>query len=92
VVDIGIDHPGNSPDDLYVTVADSTGRTATVVNPDPAALNSAAWTQWRIPLQDFVGVDLSQVRKMSIGAGGRANAPVQGDGRICLDDIWVWQP
>jgi parallel beta-helix repeat protein len=50
VADIGADHPGNSPDNLYVTVEDSTGKTATVVHPDPAAVNARAWTEWKIPL------------------------------------------
>ena len=78
VADIGVDHPGNSPDDLYVTVEDSEGKTATVVNPDPAAVNTMAWTEWRIPLHNFTGVDLSRVRRMSIGVGGRAAATREG--------------
>jgi parallel beta-helix repeat protein len=92
MADIGVDHPGNSPDDVYVTVEDSEGKTATVVNPGPAAVNTVAWTEWRIPLQDFLGVDLSRIRKMSIGVGGRAAATVMGDGRVYIDDIWVWKP
>jgi parallel beta-helix repeat protein len=92
VADIGVDHPGNSPDDLYVTLEDSDGKTATVVNPDPAAVNTVDWAEWRIPLPNFTGVDLSRVRRMSIGVGGRAGATVKGDGRIYIDDIWVWKP
>jgi hypothetical protein len=92
VADIGIDHPGNSPDDFYVTVEDSEGKAATVVNPDPAAVNTMAWTEWRIPLRGFLGVDLSRIRRMSIGVGGRAGATVNGDGRVYIDDIWVWKP
>ncbi len=92
VADIGVDHPGNSPDDLYVTVEDSEGKTATVVNPDPAAVNTMAWKEWRIPLHNFNGVDLSRVRRMSIGVGSRAATTPKGDGRVCIDDIWVWKP
>jgi len=92
LADIGVDHPGNSPDNLYVTVEDSEGKTATVVHPDPAAVNTIAWTEWRIPLRDFTSVDLSRIRRMSIGVGGRAAIAVKGDGRIYIDDIRVWKP
>ncbi len=93
VVDLaGVDHPGNAPDDFYVTVEDSEGKTATVVNPDPAAVNTMAWKEWRIPLHSFNGVDLSRVRRMSIGVGNPEVATVAGDGHICIDDIRVWKP
>ncbi len=92
VADIGTDHPGNSPDDLYVTVEDSDGKTAVIVNPDPAAVNATLWTEWRIPLSDFVGVDLSRVRRLGIGVGSREAATATGDGHIYIDDIWVWKP
>ena len=29
---------------------------------------------------------------MSTSVGGRAGATVKGDGRIYIDDIWVWKP
>ncbi len=89
VADIGADHPGNSPDDLYVTVEDSDGKTAVVVNPDPAAVNVTAWTEWRIPLSDFVGVDLSRIRRLGIGVGSPEPTAATGDGRIYIDDIRV---
>lgn len=92
VADIGVDHPGNSPDDLYVTVQDSVGKTATAVNPNPAAVNTIAWTEWRIPLRDFLGVDLSRITRISIGVGARAAGTVKGDGRVYVDDVWVWKP
>ncbi len=92
VADIGTDHPGNSPDDLYVMVGDSKGKAATVVHPDPTAVNIRAWTEWKIPLGSFSGVDLSRVKKMSIGVGGRESAVSLGTGRIYLDDIRVGKP
>jgi hypothetical protein len=92
VADIGVEHPGNAPDDLYVTVEDSTGQTATVVNPDRAAVNSVNWTEWRIPLQNFIDIDLNKIRKMTIGVGGRVDATLTGDGHVYIDDIWVWKP
>jgi len=91
--EIGYDHPGNSPDDLYVVVEDANGVSATVVNPDPRAVNTTEWTPWRIPLTDFAGVDLGRVGKMSIGVGRvtRQSYPA-GDGRIEIDDVMLWKP
>jgi hypothetical protein len=89
VADIGADHPGNSPDDLYVIVADNQGKSATVVHPDPAAVNTPAWTEWKVPLSSLAGVDLHRVRKMSLGVGGRQAATAPGTGRVYIDDIRV---
>jgi hypothetical protein len=87
VADIGVDHPGNSPDDLYVTAEDGGGNVARVVHADPAAVNTMGWTEWSIPLSDFVGVELGRIRSLAIGVG-KLNAPVAtGDGRIHIDDI-----
>ncbi len=91
VADIGTDHPGNSPDDLYVTIEDDDDKAATVVNPDPAAVNITAWTEWRIPLSDFTGVDLSKVTRLGIGVGSPEGTAATGDGRIHIDDIRVWK-
>jgi hypothetical protein len=92
VADVGVDHPGNSPDDFYVTVEDSEGKTATVVNPDRLVVNTVDWTEWRIPLRNFTDVNRSRIRRMSIGIGGRTATTPKGDGRIYLDDVWVWKP
>jgi hypothetical protein len=89
VADIGIDQPGNSPDDLYVIVKDSDGRVAVVTNPDPVAVNALAWTEWKIPLSSFTGVNLAKVKKVYIGVGGRRIPVPGGTGRIYIDDIRV---
>lgn len=91
VAEIGVDHPGNSPDDLYVVVEDSDGKTATVVNPDPAAVNAMAWTEWKIPLSNFLGADLSRVRRMFMGVGGREATIPPGTGCIYIDDIHIYK-
>ncbi len=89
VAKIGVNHPGNSPDDLYVVVEDGKGKTAVVVNPDPGAVNATAWTEWKISLSDFAGVDLGRVRRIGIGVGGRESSIPPGTGRIHIDDIRV---
>ncbi len=80
----------NGAASLYVTVEDSAGKAATVT--DPALVNAAAWTEWKIPLGSFPGVDLHRVKKMSIGVGSRESPIPPGTGRIYLDDIQVWKP
>jgi regulation of enolase protein 1 (concanavalin A-like superfamily) len=89
---IGADHPGNSQDDLYVAVEDSTGKVAVLTNPDPAAVVTAAWTEWKIPLSSLTGVNLAKVKKVYIGVGDRKNPAADGDGRIYIDDIRVTKP
>jgi len=84
----------NAPAPLYVALEDAAGILATVVHPDPAAVNIAGWTQWRIPLSEFAaaGVDVRMVARMYLGVGDRDN-PQPGDtGRIYIDDIHVIKP
>ena len=48
--DIGPAILGNDPSPLYVTVADSAGKSATVTHPDPMAVTTTEWTEWKVPL------------------------------------------
>jgi len=91
VVNVGV-NPGNDPAPLYVTVADSTGKSATVTNPDPAAVNSLIFTPWKTPLTSFTGVNMSKVKKIFIGVGDPTNPKPDGSGRIFIDDIGVTKP
>ena len=81
--------PTNSPDDLYITLRDSSGRIGVAVNPDPMAVNVDQWTQWQIPLSQFstAGVNVSAVKRMYIGVGDRNNPQPNGEGEIYIDDI-----
>jgi len=90
VVNVG-PNPGNDPAPLYVTVTDSSNKSATVVNPDPGAVNVADWTEWKIPLTSFTGVSRSKIKKMVIGVGDPAN-PTVGNGSLFFDDIRVTKP
>jgi hypothetical protein len=89
-VDLGIEQPaGNVADPLYVTLEDTTGGKATVVNPDPAAVTTGVWTPWEIPLTEFSsrGVKTDSVKKMTIGIGDNAQAASGATGTIYIDDI-----
>jgi hypothetical protein len=79
---------------LYVAIQDSAGKTRVVRHPDPAAAALATWQEWRIPLNEFTsaGVNMTRVKKMSIGAGDRT-APVKGGaGLLYIDDIGFGHP
>ncbi len=92
VADVGIDHPGNSPQGLYVVLEDGTGRAATVANPDRAAALTTEWTEWKIPLSGFTGVDLTSVKRLYIGVGDKADPQPDGTGRVFIDDIRLTRP
>ncbi len=92
VAEIGDDpQPGNSPDQLYVAIQDSSNKTGVVVHPDPAAVNINEWTEWKIPLTDF-GVNETRVKTLFIGVGDRDNPTPDGAGVIYIDDIRVTRP
>ena len=82
----------NSAAGLYAVVEDSAGKSVVVTHPDPAAVNLAAWTQWKIPLSSLTGVNLAKVKKLYIGVGDRKNPAKGGAGRLYLDDIQVIKP
>jgi len=82
----------NAAQNLYVVLEDSAGKTAVVVNADPGAVNVTSWTEWKIPLSQFTGVNPAKVKKLYIGVGDRKNPVPDGAGRIYLDDIRVTKP
>ncbi|AQQ71686.1 hypothetical protein SMSP2_02063 [Limihaloglobus sulfuriphilus] len=76
---------GNSTDEtMYVTVEDSTG-SATVNYPNSADLTDETWRVWHIDLSEFSGVDLTDVRKFTIGFTGGSF----GSGEVYFDDIGI---
>ncbi|MCX5644522.1 MAG: hypothetical protein NTZ17_07525 [Phycisphaerae bacterium] len=92
VAKIGADHPGNSQGELYVAVQDSAGKTAVVPNSDPAAVLTSTWTEWKVPLSSFTGVNLAKVKKLYLGVGDRKNPSADGAGHLYFDDIRVAKP
>ncbi|MFB0525815.1 MAG: hypothetical protein ACETVZ_09750, partial [Phycisphaerae bacterium] len=88
--DIGIE--SNIAEQLYVALQDSTGNSAVVTHPDPAATTLSIYTEWNIPLADFTGVNLQAIKKMSIGVGDRANTQPGTAGDLYVDDIGLHLP
>jgi hypothetical protein len=83
---------GNGQEKLYVTLTDGTGKSATVVHPDPAAATAAQWTEWKIPLASFTGVSATKVKSLIIGLGDRNAAKKGSAGLLFIDDIGVTKP
>jgi hypothetical protein len=84
--------PGNKPAPLYIAVEDSAKKNATVVYPDSAIVGASKWTEWKIPLSSFAGVNLAKVKVLFIGVGDKKAPAAGGAGRIYIDDIYVTVP
>ncbi|MHC4116857.1 MAG: LamG domain-containing protein [Planctomycetota bacterium] len=87
--------PANGADQLYIAVASAGGQPVVVNNPDAAAAQINAWTEWVIPLQTLAdqGVNLANVDKIIVGVGARDNSSVaNGMGKVLIDDIRLYKP
>jgi len=82
-------NPDNAVDPLYVGLQDSTGKSAMVTHPDSSMVTKNTWQEWRITLSDFAGVNLTAIKKMSIGVGDRGDTQPGGFGMLYIDDIYL---
>jgi hypothetical protein len=91
---IGMTMQTNDPASLYLVVEDKAGKKKTVVNPNAAATTVAAWTEWRIALSDLSagGVNLTAVKKITIGVGDATSPKAGGAGMLFIDDIGYGHP
>jgi len=91
---IGGDHPeGNGAGQLYVTLEDAAGKTATVTHPaGNGAVFLAGWNEWAIPYSDLAGVNLARIEAMTIGVGNRTSPAAGGSGIVYVDDISYGKP
>ncbi len=79
----------NAAEKMYVVL----NGTAVVYHTDSAPVQTAIWTEWVIPLQQFasLGVDLTNVTSIGIGLGTRGNKTVAGgSGQMYFDDIRLY--
>jgi internalin A len=83
----------NEPGRLYLTIEDDAGQIAVMTNPNPDAVFTEQWQQWSILLADLIadGVDVTAIRKLSIGVGDPENPKPGGIGITYIDDIRVIQ-
>ncbi|MCX5644748.1 MAG: discoidin domain-containing protein [Phycisphaerae bacterium] len=91
-VAIGATMPTNGPAPLYLTVQDKAGKTKTLVNPNPSASATGAWTEWRIPLSSLTGVSLTTVQTITLGVGDKTSPKAGPAGMLYLDDIGFGHP
>ena len=80
---------------MYAAISNADGTSAVVEHDDPAATTIDTWTEWVIPLQEFVnqGIDLTDVDKIAIGLGTKGNTTAAGgSGKIFVDDIRLYRP
>lgn len=78
---IGADMPSNDAAGLYVAVEDAAGQVATIVNDDSAATQAVTTQNWNIALAELAGIDLTNVAKITVGAGA-PDAPAAGSGTV----------
>jgi len=79
---------GNDQGPLYVRLEDASKHAATVAHPDPSVLATAKWTQWRVPLSSFTGVNPARVKKLCIGVGDSADPKAGGGTPNATDRVW----
>jgi hypothetical protein len=72
-------------ENLYISLEDSTGKSAKVFAPADA-LSTIVWTEWIIPYSQFTGVNMTKIKKISVGVGNTAS-PLKGTGVVYIDNI-----
>jgi len=80
----------NAAEPLYIALNGS----AVITNSNANAATVTEWTRWDIPLQEFAnkGVNLSNVRTLSVGLGNKTSPKVGGgSGRMFIDDIRLYR-
>ncbi|HUW18620.1 MAG TPA: SUMF1/EgtB/PvdO family nonheme iron enzyme [Sedimentisphaerales bacterium] len=96
----GPDNDANATEQMYVGLEDARGGgSCTQVKygdhgEDMNDVKVAEWQEWNIDLQDFIdgGVDLTDVNKICIGFGDKANTMPGGFGFVYFDDIRLYLP
>jgi len=77
---------------IYVTLKDASNKTAVVANADLQTVIRGKWTEWKIPLNSFTGVNLAALKAIVIGVGNPASPAKGGYGLIYIDDIVLTKP
>ena len=86
--------PANASEPMYVSIANPRSTPGVIYHDDPDAPQTHDWTQWSIELNTFVdlGVDLTDIEKLSIGFGDKYNRQAGGSGLVFFDDIQLYRP
>jgi hypothetical protein len=88
---IGTEMLSNDSEPMYVAIANSTGSPVVVYHDNPNAAQIDTWTEWNINLQEFQGINLTDVDSITIGFGNKSNPQVGGSGKMFFDDIRLYR-
>jgi hypothetical protein len=80
----------DAPANLYLIVQDSAGKSATATH--AAATTVGQWTQWVVPFSDLAGVNMSRVKRLTLGVGNKAAPAAAGAGTFYVDDLGFGRP
>jgi regulation of enolase protein 1 (concanavalin A-like superfamily) len=80
----------NTIDKMYVILEDSTGKNAKVYAL-ANAVGSGDWMSWLIPYSQFTNVNMSKIKKITLGIGETGDS-MNGHGLIYIDDIGYGHP
>ncbi len=74
---------------MFIRIEDAAGKTATVTHPYTYAVESEPWQQWDIALEEFAGVNLAAIKKISIGVGNLTDSGQELEDRdvIYIDNV-----
>ena len=64
-----VDQPDNDAASVYMKLTDSSGKSATIEHPDPAATNLTDWVPLLTPISDL-NVNVSSIKEITVGVGG----------------------
>ncbi len=78
----------NATETLTAVITDASGHSAVIENQD--AVQSRVYTEWIIALSDLEGIDLSQVKTLSIRVGDAAATEAGSQGKINIDSIALY--
>ena len=82
----------NVMETLYLRVRDNQGRSAMVLYENhPSVVKEASWHEWNIDLREFQGIDVRQIKGVTIGLGDPVDPGQGGSGRIVFDDVILHQ-
>jgi len=87
------DNTVGEDDILYVVLKDAGDIEKMVLcDCEPNDLKMESWQNCDIALEDFAGVDMNSIRKVTIGIGERGAGSGVGQGDVYIDDIRLYPP
>lgn len=77
----------NTTEQMYVRLQDVNTDSAVKVVTEPNIVQTSQWIELGFPLSDFMGLDLTQISKLTIGVGAPDASSPTGQGTIRIDNI-----